>query len=222
MCVHLFCFVPMCVCVFVPKKYVFSSLSTMFLHIFRHTNITKMIHIKPTYTQKGGLATEPKSISMRGRHFKKEIKIIGKWRTSHSFSHFSIAADTRGTFRQNLKDVRSENIFPLFLNLVSCFLFMMNNYIIEPSSAYYAEALGSSDALSGLMIGAAPWFALTSSVAYLYWTNYNYRHPILFAGCLQFVGNLMYANAYSYGSVELCLLGRAITGLGAPRIINRR
>jgi len=170
----------------------------------------------------GGLAAEPKSISMRGRHFKKEIKIIGKWRASHSFSHFSIAADSRGTFRRNLKDVRSENVFPLFLNLVSCFLFMMNNYIIEPSSAYYAEALGSSDALSGLMIGAAPWFALTSSVVYSYWTNYNYRHPILFAGCLQFAGNLMYANAYGYGSVELCLLGRAITGLGAPRIINRR
>ena len=159
---------------------------------------------------------------MRGRHFKKEIKIIGKWRQTRSFDHFSVNDARRGTFRQNLKDISPENVFPLFLNLVSCFLFMMNNYIIEPSSAYYAEALGSSDALSGLMIGAAPWFALTSSVAYSYWTNYNYKQPILFAGMLQFVGNLMYANAYGYGSVRLCLLGRAITGLGAPRIINRR
>ena len=82
---------------------------------------------------------------MRGRHFKKEIKIIGKWRETKDFAHFSIQEDQRGTFKQNLKEVKPENIFPLFLNLVSCFLFMMNNYIIEPSSAYYAEALGSSD-----------------------------------------------------------------------------
>ena len=158
---------------------------------------------------------------MRGRHFKREIKIIGKWRQTKNFVHFSVA-DDRGAFKNKLKDLKSENIFPLFLNLVSCFLFMMNNYIIEPSSAYYAEALGSSDALSGMMIGMAPWFALTSSVAYSYWTNFNYKQPILFAGFLQCVGNLMYANAYGYQSVELCLLGRAITGLGAPRIINRR
>ena len=159
---------------------------------------------------------------MRGRHFKRELKVIAKWRQTKDFVHFSIEEDQRGTFKQNLKEVKPENVFPLFLNLVSCFLFMMNNYIIEPSSAYYAEALGSSDALSGLMIGAAPWFALVSSVVYSYWTNYNYKQPILFAGLLQFVGNLMYANAYGYQSVGLCLIGRAVTGLGAPRIINRR
>jgi hypothetical protein len=44
----------------------------------------------------------------------------------------------------------------------------------------------------------------------------------LFAGTLMMVGNLIYATAYFYKSMELCLLGRAITGLGAPRIINRR
>lgn len=95
-------------------------------------------------------------------------------------------------------------------------------HTIEPSSAYYAEALGVSDAMSGIMIGLAPWFAMISSVIYSYWTNSNYKHPILFAGMLQFVGNLLYANAYTYQSVGMCLLGRAITGLGAPRVINRR
>lgn len=95
-------------------------------------------------------------------------------------------------------------------------------YISEPSSAYYAEALGVSDAMSGIMIGLAPWFAMISSVIYSFWTNSNYKHPILFAGMLQFIGNLLYANAYNYQSVGMCLLGRAITGLGAPRVINRR
>jgi hypothetical protein len=99
---------------------------------------------------------------------------------------------------------------------------MMNSYIIEPSSAYYAEELGSSDAVAGLMIGAAPLFALFSCIGYSYWTNDNYKRPLLFAGTLQFIGNLLYANALSYRRVELCLIGRAVTGLGAPRVINRR
>lgn len=63
---------------------------------------------------------------------------------------------------------------------------------------------------------------MISSVIYSFWTNSNYKHPILFAGMLQFIGNLLYANAYTYQSVGMCLLGRAITGLGAPRVINRR
>ncbi len=80
----------------------------------------------------------------------------------------------------------------------------------------------SSISLIGIMVGAAPWFAMVSAIAYSYWTNHNYKHPIIFAGILQFVGNLMYSSAYSYKSIEMCLIGRAITGLGAPRVINRR
>lgn len=120
------------------------------------------------------------------------------------------------------KTMEPRNIWPLALNLISCFLFMMNSYIVEPSSAYYANALGSSDALSGIMIGAAPWFAFFSAVGYSYWTNVSYKRPIIFAGVLMVVGNLLYANAYGYKSMELCLLGRSMTGLGAPRVINRR
>ena len=104
----------------------------------------------------GGLVGDPQSVSMRGRHFKREIKTISKWTATRAFRHFSVADDADwGTFKHSLREV---------------FLFMMNNYIIEPSSAYYAEALGSSDALSGLMIGMAPWFALSSSVGYSCWT----------------------------------------------------
>ena len=159
---------------------------------------------------------------MRGRHFKKEIKVIAKWRETNNFDHFSIQEDQKVTFKEKLKEVKPENAFPLFLNMVSCFLYMMINYIIEPSSAYYAEALGTSDALSGLMVGASPCFALMSSIGYSYWTNNNYKQPILCAGILQIIGNFMYANAYGHQSILLCLLGRAFQGLGAPKIINRR
>jgi hypothetical protein len=63
---------------------------------------------------------------MRGRHFKREIDIIGKWRETKDFSHFSFADAKKGSFKQNLKEVKPENVFPLFLNLLSCFLFMVS------------------------------------------------------------------------------------------------
>jgi len=174
--------------------------------------------------QSRGIMNEPKIfMSMRGRHFKKEIAKIEKWRAKGEFLPDSNEDEVDHTsLSQKIKLLKPENRFPLFLNLLSCFLFMMNNYIIEPSSAYYAEALGSSDALSGIMVGAAPWFAIASAIVYSYWTNHNYKQPILLAGILQFIGNLMYSSAYSYKSIEMCLIGRAITGLGAPRVINRR
>jgi len=168
--------------------------------------------------QSRGLVHSPK-ILMKGRHLKAELRTVAKWRETRTFPP---TADYPDTFGNRLKELRSENVFPLLLNLLSCFFFMMNNYIIEPSSAYYANALGSSDALSGIMIGAAPWFAMLSAVGYSYWTNYNYKCPIIFAGCLQLLGNFIYASAYSYGSMSMCLFGRCLTGLGAPRIINRR
>jgi hypothetical protein len=123
---------------------------------------------------------------MQGRHLKAEIKAVGMWR------------ETKDTFKSRLKEMEPSNVLPLLLNLVSCFLFMCNNYIIEPSSAYYANALGSSDAMSGLMMGAAPWFALVSAIGYSYWTNYNYK---------------------SHGSDSLALLlneGRLIRIQGCP------
>ena len=168
--------------------------------------------------QSRGLVHSPK-ILMKGRHLKAELRTVAKWRETRMFPPTAQYPDT---FARRLKELDPENVFPLMLNLLSCFFFMMNNYIIEPSSAYYANALGSSDALSGIMIGAAPWFAMLSAVGYSYWTNYNYKCPIIFAGCLQMIGNFMYANAYSYGSMSMCLFGRCLTGLGAPRIINRR
>jgi hypothetical protein len=165
--------------------------------------------------QSYGLQLEHNLLRMRGRHLKAEVRAVAAWRETRN--------DTKkDTFKSRLQEMEPSNVLPLLLNLMSCFLFMCNNYIIEPSSAYYANALGSSDALSGIMIGAAPWFALISAIGYSYWTNYNYKTPIVFAGTLMMVGNLIYSNAYSYQSMEMCLLGRAITGLGAPRIINRR
>lgn len=157
-----------------------------------------------------GLAMEPKLLLMRGRHLKAEMKQCAEWR------------ETQGLHKDEGEKLHRDNILPLALNLLACLLYMLNNYIIEPSAAYYAEALGSSDSMSGLMIGLSPVFAMMSAVGYSIWTNYNYKSPILFACLLTFVGNLLYASALSYNSMTICLVGRALTGLGATRVINRR
>ena len=171
-------------------------------------------------TKQMGISMEPKFLYMQVRGFKKEMKALAVWREQPVGVGFG--DDEKDGSGAATGGLDPKNVWPLVLNLVSCYLFMMNNYIVEPSSAYYANALGSSDALSGIMIGMAPWFALTSAVGYSVWTNTSYKQPILFAGTLMVIGNTLYGAAYSYSSMTLCLVGRAISGFGAPRIINRR
>jgi len=169
-------------------------------------------------TAQMGISMEPKFLYSQVRGFKKEMKALAVWR-EHPAATGGEDGEGSGT---EVGEMDPANVYPLVLNLISCYLFMMNNYIIEPSSAYYANALGSSDALSGIMMGMAPWFAMLSAVGYSVWTNTSYKQPILFAGTLMVIGNTLYGAAYSYESMTLCLVGRAISGFGAPRIINRR
>lgn len=158
-------------------------------------------------SSKMGLMLQPSF--QTGRHLKQEMRTLAKWR------------DTK-MLASKPRELDPSNVWPLVLNLMSCLLFIMNNYIIQPSSAYYANALGTSDALSGIMIGASAWFALASTVGYSFWTNTSYKQPIIFAGLLMIIGNFIYSNAYTYSSINMCLMGRAICGLGAPRVIHRR
>jgi hypothetical protein len=169
-------------------------------------------------TAQMGISMEPKFLHAQVRGFKKEMKSLAVWRERPLGA--ATPGDEDGSSLTGAMD--PANVWPLVLNLISCYLFMMNNYIIEPSSAYYANALGSSDAMSGIMMGMAPWFALLSAVGYSVWTNTSYKQPILFAGTLMVIGNTLYGAAYSYESMTMCLVGRAISGFGAPRIINRR
>ena len=169
-------------------------------------------------TAQMGISMEPRFLYPQVRGFKKEMRSLAIWRERAD----SPVASDEDSIASVIGEMKPENVWPLVLNLISCFLFMMNNYVIEPSSAYYANALGSSDALAGIMMGMAPWCALTSAVGYSVWTNRSYKHPILFSGTLMVIGNTLYGAAYSYQSMPLCLVGRAISGFGAPRIINRR
>jgi hypothetical protein len=178
-----------------------------------------------------GISMEPKFLTNVHSGFKKEMKSLALWQEDNDDNNNNNnnnnqkqqdPSSTTAAAAVTVGEMDPANVWPLILNLLSCYLFMMNTYIIEPSSAYYANALGSSDAMSGIMMGMAPWFALLSAVGYSVWTNASYKQPILFAGTLMVIGNTLYGVAYSYESMQMCLIGRAISGFGAPRIINRR
>lgn len=178
---------------------IISSLRTYFLV----GSVTSSLYFEPTF------------LSSRGRHLKKEMEVLANWRETKTIS----IEDSGMQGRQHMD---LENVLSFILNLVSCFLYMMNSYIVEPSSAYYISSMGGNDALAGLLIGATPWAALVSAIGYSLWTNRSYKEPVLFAASLTFMGNMIYSVAYEFRSIPMCLVGRVFVGLGAPRVVNRR
>jgi len=142
-------------------------------HIVKRDRLVDGMRTLQLYFLRGsglrGLEMEPKLLLMRGRHLKEEMQSIAAWRETRDLS---------ASQKNEGEKINPKNILPLLLNLLACFLYMMNNYIIEPSSAYYAEALGFNDSMAGLMVGLSPVFGMLSAVGYSIWTNYNYKSPI--------------------------------------------
>jgi hypothetical protein len=86
----------------------------------------------------------------------------------------------------------------------------------------YIHELGGNEALAGLLIGCAPWAALFSAFIYSLWSNHSFKQPLLCSACFLFVGSFMYANALRFDSIPMAMIGRVVTGLGAPCGINIR
>ena len=110
----------------------------------------------------------------------------------------------------------------LLVNLGITCLYMVNMYVIAPTSGHYASLLGCDPNLSGVIIGLAPLSALVTAVIYSEWSNATFRAPLL-VGCeLNVVGNLMYACALQCGAPWMLITGRLTVGLGATRGVCRR
>ncbi|GKY98954.1 hypothetical protein MPSEU_000851200 [Mayamaea pseudoterrestris] len=108
------------------------------------------------------------------------------------------------------------------LNLLSTFLYMMNYYIVAPTSGSYAAKLGSSAGLAAIIIGMTPIAALISTLLYSWWTSHSYKAALVFASCASLLGNLFYGVGLPVDSLTIVLLGRLMNGFGSARSINRR
>ena len=64
--------------------------------------------------------------------------------------------------------------------------------------------------------------ALIATILYGFWSNYSYRNALIFAAISCFCGNIFYALALKYDSINMVLLGRFLVGFGSARSINRR
>lgn len=176
-----------------------------FLHALRH------------YFLQGGiedrmLSLEPTFLTERGRSLTAEMQIVSEWRKNF---HSPPVAESSSVFS-------AYQYFMLLLNIISAFFYCMNYYIVEPSSTMYVNALGAPDYISGMLIGMMPIAAMLSAVGYAIWTNYSFRLPIIVSALLMLSGNIVYASALKYNSVWIALIGRFMTGLGAPKCIIRR
>ncbi|KAI5077320.1 hypothetical protein GOP47_0007144 [Adiantum capillus-veneris] len=109
-----------------------------------------------------------------------------------------------------------------YLNQLNTFLYMVNYYIIVPTSDDYAQLLNTPATVSGVVIGSMPLTATVSAVIFTLWSNKTYKAPLVVSTVLLIIGNLSYALALPFNSVWLLLLGRALEGLGCARAINRR
>jgi Sugar (and other) transporter len=159
------------------------------------------------------MSLEPTFMKMRGASLTADMSRIADWRKGRNMALSPPDPIPQMTFRQG---------FALGLNLLSGFFYCMNYYIVEPSSTRYVNALGCSDAMSGLLIGMMPLAALVSAIVYSIWTNKSFRRPFLVSSLLLVVGNLVYSAGYKHGSIWYALIGRFMTGLGAPKCIVRR
>ena len=182
------------------------------------------------------LSLMPEYLIMRGKSLKSSLLVVAQWRDARKANLYGIKREPEGInetwfggFRgvepqstPNPASSSTNTTFSLVLNILSCFLYMMNYYIVGPSSVDYANTLGVHDAMSGLIIGAMPWAALISAVIFSVWSNKSYRSPLLASGVLLITGNMLYSSAYRRGSILMALGGRFLTGLGGPRSMNRR
>ncbi|XP_024536249.1 SPX domain-containing membrane protein At4g22990 [Selaginella moellendorffii] len=119
-------------------------------------------------------------------------------------------------------DEREFHFMSVQLNLWNTFLYMANYYIVVPTSDDYAETLHVPGTMNGVIIGAMPLAALVSALVYSWWSNFSYRAPLFISTLLLMAGNLMYALALPFHSFWFLVIGRALSGLGGARAINRR
>jgi hypothetical protein len=120
------------------------------------------------------------------------------------------------------KDKRETSSTGLFIALLMTFLYQANQYVVAPTSGQYADMLGQTQAMSGLIIGLSPFATIFSVILFSAWTNSSYKHPYIFCAFLLAFGNFIYASALQYNSIWMLFVGRMLTGAGAPRGIARR
>ncbi|KAF8998734.1 major facilitator superfamily domain-containing protein [Cyathus striatus] len=92
-------------------------------------------------------------------------------------------------------------------------LFQFSFFIIVPSASLYAKYLGGSSTFAGLVIGIPTVFAGITLLVVKRFDDGQYRRPFVIAYISAFIGNVLYALAYTFDFLYLLLIGRMILGI---------
>ncbi len=111
----------------------------------------------------------------------------------------------------------------MIINFMSTFLYTVNYYIVAPTANHYAILLGTDGAFGATLIGASSLAAIFAAFLYSFWyTKSSFRSVLLFSAFSPCVGNLLYALAISYGSMQVAFWGRILVGFGSAEVVNRQ
>ena len=111
----------------------------------------------------------------------------------------------------------------MIINFMSTFLYTVNYYIVAPTANHYAILLGTDGAFGATLIGASSLAAIFAAFLYSFWyTKSTFRSVLLFSAFCPCVGNLLYALAISYRSMQVAFWGRMLVGFGSAEVVNRQ
>ena len=78
-------------------------------------------------------------------------------------------------------------------------------------------------AFGATLVGASSLTAIFAAFGYSWWyTRFSFRSALLFSALCPCLGNLLYALAISYNSIQMAMVGRLLVGLGSAEVVNRQ
>jgi hypothetical protein len=83
--------------------------------------------------------------------------------------------------------------------------------------------LGTNGAFGATLVGASSFAAIFAAFLYSLWyTKSSFRSVLLFSALCPCIGNLLYAIAISYRSMQVAIWGRILVGFGSAEVVNRQ
>eukprot|EP00191_Tetraselmis_sp_GSL018_P010299 CAMPEP_0177603610 /NCGR_PEP_ID=MMETSP0419_2-20121207/15613_1 /TAXON_ID=582737 /ORGANISM="Tetraselmis sp., Strain GSL018" /LENGTH=815 /DNA_ID=CAMNT_0019097411 /DNA_START=392 /DNA_END=2840 /DNA_ORIENTATION=+ len=112
----------------------------------------------------------------------------------------------------------------LWITLAMSFLHACMYYLPTPTLSHLCKTLDVDLALGGLVFAIADVGEIIASFVYTFWTNTNYRRPLIFSACTGVLGCLLTSLAFLLpaGGFTFMLAGRFLIGAASARTICRR
>ena len=180
-------------------------------------------------SQKEGSQRERGILREKGNSAVNEMILHKNYLMQGASTFKRLVYDEAGVFMDFSTETIEENarrsalpVSNISLNLLSTLLYIISMYAPLPSAGRYAQFLGSSEAVFGIIIGGTPFAGIFAAVLWSYLANTGFKFPLILSSIFCLLGNIVYASAATYESISVAIIGRLIVGIGGARAVNRR